>query len=201
MDGITPDELSFRCEQMRGAGILPADADVADAQRLISYANRHDLSLDIVGYTCSAVRRMGQVIPVLTTAGFLQICRSTGLWRPGTVTVVNLAGPYGLVATAVCQVRDTIESSEWYHVSVVERWADHADRDMRSPLANPTYTPSLWTLTPTRMLSQAAEVSAAWKGIGHIMAKEGHWHTYLTPQVLEHQEIQRLGSGILRGSS
>jgi len=158
---------------LRAAGLLEASCSDEDGERLISYAQAHNLQCDRHRQECFLIDEGGGLAIAVTAPAFFRICAETGLWRPGRVAFQVLDEPVGLICIASCFVRD--EGETWREVSDHARLRDFTERssmdnpqEVLDPKAPAT---SLWKLLPTRMLQEAAEVQAAIKGLGDVVGQ------------------------------
>jgi hypothetical protein len=171
---------------LRAAGLLDRFSE-QDGQRLIDYAMKYHLSLTPEVQECYLTDEGGPTIAI-TAPAFFRICAQTQLWRPGRVSFQVLDDPVGLIATASCFSRDAV-GDPWREVSDHARYRDFIQRNLESDPKTPALDEkSLWAICPTRLLQEAAEVQAAFKALGELIAEHrpDHWE----PVCLAHVRFQ-----------
>jgi hypothetical protein len=155
------------------SGLLSREkTTVEDGERLLAFCEQHDLELSADAREAYLIRIPKVSDPtgpedyhvriMVQAEAFFRICRATQLWLPGTTTIAGSGDE--MRATATCHTR-LAPGEPWVEVGAQARFFIYYERASDGCQATPR-----WDLAPDIALSQVAEVLAARKALGDILA-------------------------------
>jgi hypothetical protein len=154
-------------------GILSTDkTTLADAERFLAFLNKYDLVLNADQREAYLVRTAKFPNPktrddytsefYVSSQIFFRICRSTGLWMPGTVTFSGSGED--MICYATCHARYSVNDA-WVEVGAHARMYVYYRRSADGQ------TPDIrWDITPDIALAETAEILAARKALDSLVS-------------------------------